>query len=44
VANGLPLNAAVAEKLREAADLLAWQGANPFRVTVRSPQAGRSSP
>jgi hypothetical protein len=28
VGNGLPLNAAVAEKLRESADLLAWQGAN----------------
>jgi putative hydrolase len=34
VADGLPLNVAVAEKLREAADLLARQGANPFRVTA----------
>jgi hypothetical protein len=32
VSGGLPLNAAVSDKLREAADLLARQGANPFRV------------
>ncbi len=32
--DGLPLNEDVAVKLREAADLLARQGANPFRVTA----------
>jgi hypothetical protein len=34
VGGGLPLNEDVSGKLREAADLLAQQGANPFRVSA----------